>query len=135
MYPISAPSQDTFGVLSVAGASDADDGSPFSENIAVLGNGFPGDDREALRSFSAVHAVRRFDLTCILVIHAIRDIGSSNAQPLQSHEQPATLIPTLTVPAEFVYTRTRDARGGNIASGDLETVAERGQARTVDFAV
>ena len=107
----------------------------FSENGAVLDTGFPDDDREALRSFSSVHAVRRFDLIYILVFHAIHDIGSSNAQPLQPHEQPTTLISTLTVPAEVVYTRTRDARGENIASGDLEAVADPGKARTVDFAV
>ena len=107
---------------------------PFSESIAVLVISFANDDREALRSFSTLHAVRRFDLTFILVIHAICDIGSSNAQSLKPHEQPTTFISALTVPAEAMYIRTRDARGEDTASGDLETVAERGKART-DFAV
>ncbi|KAH9034528.1 hypothetical protein EDB84DRAFT_1486686 [Lactarius hengduanensis] len=55
-----------------------------------------------------------------------------NAQPLQLGEQPTTFISTFTVPAEVMYPRTRDARGGDIGcSGSIE---EHGQARTVNFA-
>ena len=79
-------------------------GFPFSGKIAVQSVGYPGDGREALRSFSALHDVRRFDLTCILVIHTIDDVVSSNAQPLQPDELPTTSISTLTVPAEAIYT-------------------------------
>ncbi|KAI9448980.1 hypothetical protein BJY52DRAFT_1364182 [Lactarius psammicola] len=56
-----------------------------------------------------------------------------NAQPPQPDERPTTFISTLTVPAEAVYTFTRDARGGEVSRG--ETAAVRGPARTVDFAV
>jgi len=53
-------------------------GFPFSEKIAVLADGYPGDDREALRSFAVLHDVRRFDLTCIRisVVHTISDAMS-----------------------------------------------------------
>lgn len=34
----------------------------FSERFAVLADGHPGDDREALRSFAVLHDVRRIDL-------------------------------------------------------------------------
>jgi hypothetical protein len=110
-------------------------GFPFSGKIAVLAGGYPGDGREALCSFSALHDVRHFDLTCISVIHTIDDIVSSNTKPLQPGELPTTFISTLTVPAEVMYTRTRDTRGGGIASGHSEIVAEPGPVRTLDFVV
>ncbi len=66
----------------------------------------------------------------------ISDIVSSNAQPLQPDERPTTFISTLTVPTEamVMYTRTRDARVGGVASGEI-VAAECGPARTVEFAV
>ena len=110
-------------------------GFPFSGNTAVLAGGYPGDGWEVLRSFSALHDVRHFDLTYISVIHTIDGIVSSNAKPLQPGELRTTFKSTLTVPAEVIYTRTRDTRGGGIASSHSEIVAERGPARTVDFAM
>ncbi|KAI9448971.1 hypothetical protein BJY52DRAFT_1228032 [Lactarius psammicola] len=56
-----------------------------------------------------------------------------NTQPLQPDELPTTFISTLTVPTEVIYTRTRDARGGDISRSEI--VTERGPARAVDFAV
>ncbi|KAI9448972.1 hypothetical protein BJY52DRAFT_1192966 [Lactarius psammicola] len=56
-----------------------------------------------------------------------------NTQPLQSGERLTAFVSTLTVPTEFVYSRTRDVQGGDVSHS--ETVAERGPTRTVDFAV
>ncbi|KAI9435746.1 hypothetical protein H4582DRAFT_620281 [Lactarius indigo] len=56
-----------------------------------------------------------------------------NAQPPQLNERPTTVISTLTVPTEVMYTRTLDARGGDIALNEI--VAERGPVRTIGFAV
>ncbi|KAH8999790.1 hypothetical protein EDB83DRAFT_2533958 [Lactarius deliciosus] len=55
-----------------------------------------------------------------------------NAQPLQPSEQPTTFISTFTIPAEVMHTRTRDARGGDIACS--ESIEELGRARAVNFA-
>lgn len=41
---------------------------PFSEGISVLDAGFPADDRQALRSFTALHDVRPLDIACISVV-------------------------------------------------------------------
>src|SRR6266702_3738395 len=108
-------------------------GFPFSENSAVLVPGCPSDDWEALRSFALLHDVRRLDVVCVSVVHTISDLMSSNAQPLQPDERPTTFISTLTVPAEFMYTQTRNARVGDVACGEI--AAECGPARTLDFPV
>jgi hypothetical protein len=84
----------------------------FSERFAVLADGHPGDDREALRSFAVLHDVRRFDLVSISLFALISDAVSSNAQPLQSDRLPSAFISTLTVPADVMYLRSRGTRGG-----------------------
>ena len=127
MPPISAHSQDSLERQTLTTSF------PFSEKVAVLADGYSGHDREALRSFAALHDVRRFDFTRVLVIHTIYDIVSSNAQPLQPDEQPTGFISTLTVPAEVVYILTRDAPGGEVVCRDIS--AESRSATTVDSAV
>ncbi len=119
MPPISAPAQDSVGVL-FAGAHRSD-------------GTLTSDDWEALRSFALLHDVRRLDVVCVSVVHTISDLMSSNAQPLQPDERPTTFISTLTVPAEFMYTQTRNARVRDVACG--ETATECGPARTLDFPV
>ena len=105
----------------------------FSENIAVLADGYPDDNREALRSFIVAHNVRRFDLARISVIHTISDAISSNAQGLNPDEQPTTLpVSTLTVPTG-VNTLTPDARWGGVACGQIS--AECSPVTTIAFAV
>jgi len=112
-------------------------GFPFSAKNAVLADGYPSDDREALRSFAVLLYVRRFDLTCLMisVVHTISDVVSSNpsTKPLQQDERSTMFISTLTVPAEAMNTVTRDARGVDTACGEIS--AECRPARTVDFAV
>jgi hypothetical protein len=105
-------------------------GFPFSEKIAVLAIGYPGDGCEALRSFAALHDVRRFDLVCISLIHTISDAMSSNARPLQLEERPSVFISTFTVPAEAI---TREARGRDVAYSDISAECE--SKTTVGFAV
>ncbi|KAI9448975.1 hypothetical protein BJY52DRAFT_1216096 [Lactarius psammicola] len=56
-----------------------------------------------------------------------------NAHPPRPDERPTTILSTLTVPAEAMYTISREARGRDVARSDI--TAERGTARTVDFAV
>ncbi|KAH9051302.1 hypothetical protein EDB83DRAFT_1301355 [Lactarius deliciosus] len=56
-----------------------------------------------------------------------------NVQPLQLDEQPTTFVSTFTVPAEVMYTRTREARRGDTVYS--ENVAGSGSVRTVNFAV
>ena len=93
----------------------------FSENIAVLAAGYPGDDREALRSLVVAHDVRRFGFACILVIYTIFDAMSSNAQFLQLDGQPTTLpVTTLTVPSG-VHTLTPGVRWGAVVCGQIST--------------
>ncbi|KAH9034531.1 hypothetical protein EDB84DRAFT_1561401 [Lactarius hengduanensis] len=55
------------------------------------------------------------------------------AQPLGPGDRPTTIMSTLTVPTEAIYISTREARGGDASCGNI--AAERGTARTVDFAV
>jgi hypothetical protein len=105
----------------------------FSERIAVLVAEYPGDDREALPSFTVLHYVRRSD-PCVSVVHTISDVVSSNAQPLRPDEHPSTFMSTLTIPMEVMHTRTRDARGGDDASSEI-VAAECGPAKVVAFAV
>ncbi|KAI9435748.1 hypothetical protein H4582DRAFT_2079348 [Lactarius indigo] len=56
-----------------------------------------------------------------------------NGHPLESDERPTTIISTLTVPADSVYTFTREARGRDDPHSDI--AAEHGTARAVDLAV
>ncbi|KAF8266026.1 hypothetical protein EI94DRAFT_1803661 [Lactarius quietus] len=56
-----------------------------------------------------------------------------NSKTPEPNEQPTTLISSLTVPADVLYTFTRGARGEDISCGEI--VAGRGPARAVDFAV
>ena len=107
----------------------------FSERIAVLGVEHPGDDREALRSFTVLHYVCRFDLAFISVVHAISDVVSSNALPLQPDEHPTTFMSTLTIPMDVMNTRTRDTRGGGDDTCSEIVAVECGPVKTVEFAV
>jgi hypothetical protein len=108
----------------------------FSERIAVLVAKYPGDDREAVRYFAVLHDVRRFDLACISVVHTISDVVSSNARYLQPDEHPTSFMSTLTIPMEVMHTRSRDARGGDDANGEIvDADSECGPAKTVEFAV
>ncbi|KAI9435747.1 hypothetical protein H4582DRAFT_1968471 [Lactarius indigo] len=56
-----------------------------------------------------------------------------NAQPLQPDERPTTIMSTLTVPTEAMYTFTREAPGRDTSCGDI--TAERGRERTINFSV
>jgi len=56
-----------------------------------------------------------------------------NSQPLQPDERPTTLISSLTVPAEPMFSFVGGAPGREARCSD--TAADRGTARTVDFAV
>ncbi|KAH9060675.1 hypothetical protein EDB87DRAFT_1831310 [Lactarius vividus] len=58
-----------------------------------------------------------------------------NARPLRPDERLTTIISTLTVPADSVYTFTREARGRDVDVPCSDIAVERGTARTVDFAV
>lgn len=84
----------------------------FSGRFAELADGHPGDDWEALRYFAVLHDVRRFDLVSISIFLSFSDLVSSNAQPLQSDRLP--FISTFTVPADVMYLRSRNTRGGEI---------------------
>jgi hypothetical protein len=70
-------------------SSGADYGFSFSEKFAVLADGYPGDDREALRSFTVLHDVRRFDLASISMFAS---------------------FPTLCLATLNLYNRTGDLR-------------------------
>ena len=47
---------------------------PFLVIIGGLVPGYPGTDREALRSFPPLHAVRFLDIVCVSVVQAVSDL-------------------------------------------------------------
>ena len=129
---ISSPAHGSLGnVFELTGTLDADDSvSPSLDAITALDANYPTDDREALRPFSVLYDVRRFDISCVSVVYTL----ASNSQPLQPQpdEGSTTFISTLTVPTEVLYTFTRDTR---MSCGEIQIATGRGTARRVDFAV
>ena len=132
---ISFPACSSLGdVFEPTGALDADGSvSPSLDTITALDANCSTDDREALRPFSVLYDVRRFDIFCFRWFTLT--LMASNFQPLQPDEGSTTFVSTLTVPTEVLYTFTRDARRGDISCGEIQIGTGPGTARMVDFAV
>lgn len=73
----------------------------------------------------------------ILLIYAMFDVVSSNAQPLggplQPDQQPTAFTSTFTVPADVLCTLTQDSRVGNVACSEFSVI--HGPTWTVEVSV